>query len=317
MRPIAIKKTGVVVIFAVVLIAVCSIPFKRSVTLSINATYLNCYTQLITVGNWRNWLPGINQVYNRDSSQYKLYKSSQEIRLSVPGQYFIIKQLSSNNLSVTKVTGNHNFTFSYAIVPTKLGTAAVVVVDFKTNVIKYLLSAFVDGDLKNTAVNDFKAFMEDTKRYYGFDIKRGFENERKIIVQKRTIAAKNIYTAAADMQKQILNYIAQNKLSRQGHVMAQYKTKSNDSTEMMIGIPVDREITATRDFLYMRIPPTRELIADFDGTYAGRQKIYTAVSNYLQDKFLTGKISPLEVFRGNFPGSENDRVAFQLIYPIF
>jgi hypothetical protein len=84
-----------------------------------------------------------------------------------------------------------------------------------------------------------------------------------------------------------------------------------------MGIPVNRQIPVTNNFLYMYIPSTPVLTADFKGKYNDRKKIYTAMNDYLQDKYLHPKIAPFEEFKSGFPTGENDITDFRLTYAIF
>ena len=92
--------------------------------------------------------------------------------------------------------------------------------------------------------------------------------------------------------------------------------KSGDSLQMLVGIPVNKAIPAGNGFLYMYMPPTRVLIADFKGKYREKKKVYTAMAKYVQDKFVTTKIAPFEVFTNKLPATADDVVEFRLTYPI-
>ena len=309
------KKAGLIIASAVIVIIICLVPFNRRKAVYVNASYFNCYRQLITVQNWKNWLPELNKVYNRDSLRYKLSQSPQGIKVSIPGTYFLIKQEGSTILHIKKVSGTREDNYSYTIIPSSSVLSTAVIVTFKTNIFKSIIPA-QDG-LEKTSVNDFKKFMESVKLYYGFSIEKDFMNARKIIVKRKTISAGQIYSEAAEMQKQLVSYIGLKHLTKAGSVMVQYNPKNGDSLQMLVGIPVDRQIVADNGFLYMYIPATRALTADFKGKYPDKRKIYNAMGSYLEDKYLHAKIAPYEEFVSGFPTGNNDVVAFRLTYPIF
>jgi len=309
------KKIVLFIVLPIILIAGLSlVPVSKQVTIKIDANYFNCYRQLTIPANWRNWYPDINRVYTGDSSLYNLRNTNDGTKLIIRGESFLIKQPGSNVLLVKKVKDNKEYDYSYTIVPDANGLTTTVMVTFTTNMIKYFTP---QDDLNKTAVNDFKRFMETPKLYYGFDIAQQFTNEKKIIVKKKTIAAAQLYSEAAGMKKQLQDYISLKHLTQTGPVMTQFNTKTGDSVQMMMGLPVDKQISADNGFLYMVIPPGRALTASFKGRYRDKKKIYTAMASYIQDKYLHSKIAPLEEFESKFPANDSDTIAFRLISPIF
>jgi len=310
------KKRTLILLLFITAVAVGLIPFNKQVAIKINASYFNCYQQFITLQNWKKWQPEICHSFKKDSSSYSMSNTSQGIKLSIPGEYFLVKQRGSDNLLVKKVKDKNDFNYSYTIIPGSLGLATTIIVTFKTNVINYLIPAFEEHELKETSILDFKNYMEDVKQYYGFDIKPGFATEKKIIVKSKTVAAAQIYAEAAESQKLLNNYILLKHLKQVAPMITQCIPKSGDSLQMLVGIPVNKAIPAGNGFLYMYMPPTRVLIADFKGKYREKKKVYTAMAKYVQDKFVTTKIAPFEVFTNKLPATADDVVEFRLTYPI-
>jgi hypothetical protein len=311
------KKRILIFILLIIVISICLVPFNKQVAIKINASYLNCYQQLLTLQNWKKWQPEISRYFIKDSSQYKMSNTLQGIKLAIPGEYFLVKQKDSYNLLVKKTANKSYLNYSYSIIPNSSGSATIVIVTFKTNIIKYLVPAWEENELKETSIFDFKRYMEDVKLYYGFNIKPVFATEKKYIVKSKTIAAGQIYAEAAESQKQLNNYILLKHLKQVAPMIMQYIPKSGDSLQMLVGVPVNKAIPAGNGFLYMYMPPTKILTGDFKGRYRDKQKIYTAIGSYLQDKFLHPKIAPFEVFENKLPTGADDVVNFRLTYPIF
>jgi hypothetical protein len=300
----------------IAIIIVLLIPVNTQVTVNIKAPYFNSYQQLMVAQNWRKWNPAIRD-YSGDSSLCKLNVDKQGFELAVPAESFIVKHINNNTLFIREKFPDDTSGYSFTIMPGKDFLLTTIIVTFKTSILKSLLPSLREHEINNTGINDFKGFMEDVKQYYGFNIKKVFLNEKKIIVKRKNIPAKDIYKTAAAMQADLHNYIITRHLIQQGPVMVQYILKQGDSLQMLIGIPVNTQVAAGNGFLYMYMPPTKALVANFNGKYGDKKAIYTAMENYIQDKYQRVKIAPYEMFLNKLPVGNNDVVDLQLNCPIF
>jgi effector-binding domain-containing protein len=308
------RKVPLLIVLIIISIA-CFIPFHRQVAVKINASYVNCYKQLMIPSNWKNWQAEIAKDYVNDTLSVKQNITVRNIKLTSTGVDFLIKQEGSNTLWIQKNLADQDFSYTYTILPGELGVLTTVMVSYKTNLFKQLTAG--KTELDKTCISDFKRFMENVKQYYGFDITKSFEPQKKILVNRKMVLRSGMYDACAEMQLELLKYVRDNKLTKVGSFMVQYNAGQADSVQVLIGIPISKSITATNNFVYMEIPPTQVLLAGFKGRYRDKQKAYTALANYMQDKSLHPKIAPLEVFSSRFPAADSDIVDFKLTYPIF
>ncbi|WP_428329385.1 hypothetical protein [Mucilaginibacter sp.] len=300
-----------------ILVAIALIPFNEEIAVKINASYFNCFQQVVNAKGWQKWHPVISKSFIRDSALYKATPVAQGFKFSLPDGYFLVKHLYSNTILVNSMLANNNFNYSYTIIPDSIGLSTTIIVNFKSNIIKHFFTALKKSGLNKTGIRDFKHYMEDPKLYYGFNIREGFLDEKKIIVKRKTFLSKELFTQAFEMEQQLNSYILLKHLKQTGPLMVQYLNKQNDSVQMMVGMPVDAAIVSDNDFLYMKIPATKVLMADFKGKYFDRQKVYTAIGKYIQDKYFHVKIAPFEIFEGKFPAQGSDMADFKLTYPVF
>lgn len=311
------RKLLPVLIVFIVLAAIVLIPFDKEDVIRINAPYFNCYQQLTSPQNWEKWQSDINGIYQTDSALCKLSTSDNVFKIVIPDGSFIVQKQSSTNLAVKKSEHNKTLSYDCSIIPDTSDLVTSVVISYSTSVIKYAFSKLSGTDLHQADMYDFKKYMEDTKAYYGYYIKTDFLKAKKIVVSRKTVLTKNVWTEAAAMESQLYHYIAKKKLKQTTPLMLQYISQSHDSTQLMIGIPVDKTIKTDHEFLYMEIPASNTLMADFSGRYGDKQKAYTAVEKYLQDKHLHRKIAPLEVFDSALPKNADETIMFRIVYPVF
>lgn len=311
------KKLILILSSLIIITALGFIPFNKQIAVKVNAPYFNCYQQLFVAANWKNWQPAISSAFTGNPTAFKPNSFGQGFKITIANDIFLVKQQNSSTLLVSRHFKNNDFNYSYTIIPDTNALTTTIIATFKTNVIKNLVPALQQPDINKTALVNFKNYMEDAKQYYGFNIRLHLAAEKKIIVKSKAIAPTDIYTQAAEMQKQLHNFIICNHLTQKGPVMAQFIPKSAGTLQLMVGIPVNQAITPGNGFLYMYMPASKVLVADFNGQYKNKKEIYTALQKYVQDKFLHVKITPFEIYENKLPAADNDVVGFQLNYPIF
>ena len=299
----------------IIIIVVSLIPFNKQVIIPIDASYVNCYQQLEGPRFWKNWNPQINA---SSGNQYsKNIDSIKEFKLSTKNGNIEVTKKFSNFFLISNVNDNKDFVYSYNIFPNSTGLGCSVAVSFKINGWSYLFTAFGNNRLKETRIYDFKDYMENVRRFYGFNIKQGFELEKNVIVEKRVVHNKDVFTKGNEMQKELKDFMHSQKLEQTDSLIAQFLPKNKDSVQLFVGIPVNKQIKSTNNILYMSIPSTKIIMADFKGNYQDKQKVYDAAGRYIQDRFLHPKIAPLEIFKSAFPTNASDKISVQLVYPIF
>jgi hypothetical protein len=312
------KKIPMLFLFIFIIItAVLFIPFKEQVVIKINAPYFNCYQQLFAPHNWQKWQPDINGTYQTDSSLCKLSNVSNGFKIVIPGELFVIQQQNSTTLFINKTDHNKALNYSYTIIPDTSDLITSLIITYKTTAIKYILSGLGKDEQRETDGYDFKRYMENTKSYYGYYIKSDFLSQQRLVVMRKTFLTKDVFIQASRMKTQLYHYILLKTLKQTAPLMVQYNSQSGDSTQVLMGIPVNKAIKADHGFLYMEIPATNALIADFSGSYDDKQKIYAALEKYVHDRHLHKKIAPLEVFDGALPGNGAEVTTFRIVYPVF
>lgn len=310
------KPLPILIVF-IILAAILLIPFDKEDVIKINAPYFNCYQQLNSPQNWEKWQSDINGIYQTDSSLCKLSTADNGFKIVIPDGSFIIQRQSSANLNVKKSVRNKPLSYDCAVIPDTSGLITSVVINYSTSVIKYIFSELTGTNSHYADMYDFKKYMEDTKAYYGYYIKTDFLTRKRIIVNIKTVLTKDVLAEAATMRNQLYHHIAQKDLKQIAPLMLHYTARSQDSIQVTMGIPINKAIKPDQGFLYMEIPAGNALMADFSGRYGDKQKAYTAVEKYIQDKHLHRKIAPLEVFDSELPKDADEITMFRLVYPVF
>jgi effector-binding domain-containing protein len=305
-------KKGIIVL--VVLILVGFIPFQQRRTVSIKSNYFDVCQQLIAAGNWKRWVPEIS---SKAVTQIQTDTFNSGFLITTPNQAFKVKSISGNTYNVVRTLNHIDYHYTYTVVPAIKGNNTAVVIDAKTNVFKWLVSQIEQSAEPDALVLNLKSFMEDAKRYYGFTINEKNVAESYIAVKKETIATKNKYPEINKAVKGLNSFIEQNNIKAIQPIYGSYYPYKADSLQILIGIPVNKQLNPTTAVSFMRMPGGKVVVGDYQGKYGERQKVYAATEKYIQDHFLQKQIAPFERYLDNkVPANDSDIVNMQINYPV-
>jgi len=300
----------------VLLIIAAFIPFHQHASISIRANYFEVSQQLISADNWKRWQPDVrNELAN--SKQDKLSADGSAFLISIPGQSFKVESMSANTFNVIRTQNHMEHQYCYTVVPEAANNRTSIVVDVKNNAGKWLLSKFDSSGNILDDLRSLKEFMENAKLYYGFNINEKTVDESYLAIKKETILTKDKYAEIAHAAKDVRDFIAQNNLQAQQSLAGAYYPKKTDSLQILIGIPVNKQVNSTGGITFMHMPGGKWLVGDYKGKYSGRQQLYNAMEKYMQDHSLLKQIAPFERYLDNNPpASDDDIINMQVNYPV-
>ncbi|SDP99216.1 effector-binding domain-containing protein [Mucilaginibacter sp. OK268] len=300
----------------VLLIIAAFIPFHQHASINIRANYFEVSQQLISADNWKRWQPDIrNELTN--AKQDKLSADASAFLISIPGQSFKVESMSANTFNVTRTQNHMEHLYQYTVMPDVANNHATIAVDVKNNVGKWLLSKLDSSGNILDDLRSLKGFMENAKQYYGFNINEKNVDETYLVIKKETILTRNKYAEIARAAKDVRDFIAQNNLQVRQSLAGAYYPKKTDSLQILIGIPVNKQVNSTGGITFMHMPGGKWLVGDYKGKYSGRQQLYNAMEKYMQDHALLKQIAPFERYLDNKPpASDDDIINMQVNYPV-
>lgn len=296
-----------------VLIVIGFIPFNQQVAVKINSSYFNCYQEVFNTSGWESWYPDVK---NKQSS-VTLINSQDVFEFTIPGGSVLVKKHGSSTLSIIKTAGKKDFNYTFTVVPNTNQLNTVIIISYRANIINYIIPSLQKKTLQETGIYNFKSHMEDTKQFYGFDIESGFVSEKNFLVKSKTVPANAIYGQAVTMQTELYNFVSLKHFKQVGDLITQFIHKPGDSVQILVGIPLDKKIQGQNGFLYMYMPPSKVIVASYEGKYQQKKEVYSALEKYMSDKFERPKIAPFEVYADRMPADSNTMVSFKLNYLVF
>lgn len=291
-----------------ILVGILFIPISEQKTIRIKAPYFNVYQRLSKGLYWKDLNKEIDNSQEITTNQQV---DGFEIKAN---NYFYKVKIKGYNFSVNISKGNQSTAFNYLLVPQKSTDSTFILNIKKTNLIAFIIAKIgLRSDLPNN-IDDFKAYMETPKRYYGFEITKRKVTDTCILVLKRLVLTKNKFLEAKKSYEIIKKYISKENLLQTQPLMAQFINKQNDSSEINIGIPINKETNPKNQIRFLRMPKTGNLYTlYFKGKFKDREKAYSAIQSFYNDQNLAMPILPFEIYLENkLPNSDDEEVKIEL-----
>jgi effector-binding domain-containing protein len=300
----------------VLLIIAAFIPFRQHASMSIRASYFEVCQQLALADNWKRWQPDIRNEL-AGAKQNKLTSDGRVFLISIPGQSFKVESMSANIFEVTKTQKHMACYYNYTVMPDVANNSTIIDVDVRNSIGKWLLSrVYSTSDILDD-LTSLKRFMGNAKLYYGFNINEKDVDETYLAIKKETIPVRAKYMEMAHAAKEVRDFVTQNNIQAQQSLAGAYYLRGTDSLQMLIGVPVNKQLNSTGNITFMHMPGGKWLIGDYKGKYGDRQQLYNAMEKYMQDHALLKQIAPFERYLDNKPpAGDDDIINMQINYPV-
>ncbi|MGN6640534.1 MAG: hypothetical protein ACTHJ8_16605 [Mucilaginibacter sp.] len=308
------------ILVLLILIVICSffIPVNQQKDISINAPFLNVYTDLLTPVKWGKWRTDLRNAIDKDSASISTRKGKNTFDIKYPGSAISVN-FEGSIFNIHEDRGNGSVNYSYTVVPDSSEKKTLIGVSKKASVIGFLINQFRKDPFADTHVNDLKAFWETDSLRYGCKITKIGVPDANLIEMKKKVPAKDKFTYAGKMRADLEQYMHTHNLKQMQPILAQFLRLGKDSTEVNVGFFVDKKVMPGNGITYAHMPKGGPLyVAQFMGPFNKRQKIYAGLRQYFTDHLYQSAILPVEMYLDNkLPTSDTDKVHVQVNFTTF
>ncbi|MGZ3873473.1 MAG: hypothetical protein ACXVJD_11175 [Mucilaginibacter sp.] len=309
------------IIFAVLLLVILTslfFPVSEQKTVSINASYFNVYSLLLTPANWENWRPDLKTIAGNDSTKIAIQKgkgafsmrySDLELNVRSAGEIFYIDDDFGKNGS----------NYSYVVVPSKDPTKTSVTVYKETSAFTYLLGKLGHASFAETHIDDLKHFLETDSLHYGFSISKTKISDDNLVEIKKEVLTKDKFSQASASFSALQQYLQANNAKQVQPVIAQFLPKGKDSTQVNVGMYIDKAVKPGKGIIFVTMPKGGPLYsAKFRGRFNQRQKVYSGVQQYFTDHHYQTIILPFESYLDNkLPVSDTSMINIRVNFSAY
>jgi len=306
-------KRWIIVLLLLAAFASGFIPVTKSERFKIDASFYNVYRQFASPKSWLKWQRDITGTTN--ANEVKIDSNKAGFLITTPSLMFGLQNIGLGNFIVSKTQNHGTYNFNCTLTPENTTNKTLALVIRKTNVFGWI-AGFVTKTHSQSPIAGLKTYMEDAGQYYGFTIKKELTPEKLIAVKKGAFLNNVVLSNGETMLNQLNSFISKNNLEVVAHLQFQYVAVKKDSTQILLGFPVNKKIPTANEVSYMTMPKGRILVGYFNGPYKNREKLYYAMRQYMNDNYIRPLIQPFERFDNNkLPVSDSEPVNMQLVIP--
>ena len=312
------KRVAVILIVMVVLSVVSIIPVSQKTTINITASFDNTVSQVIKLGNWKNWYPSMKEAYNNNPQGYSFSKdaSQKNYTIIIGGKQYFIYTITPMVYQVKEANSNWVDIFAFTVLPGDTSGRMKIVIEKKNPLLFALVGRTKAGE---NAINGLKNYLEDPKSFYGFNIQMGTIRDSVIASSVFKIRKKDVFPKIHEVYMNLIQYVKTNNLLKTDHVSISYIPISEDSIQLTIGVPVDKPAPSDKDITCLLLPAKGNvLIGNYEGRFSDKKKIYLAMSKYLADHSLSVPAESFERYlNDSIPSSDSSMIRIELNYPVY
>jgi effector-binding domain-containing protein len=307
---ISIITTGFVITFF--------IPVNQSNEIHVEANFFNVLEQLNYPFNWTKWQPSLQQVFYKDSVNGRIKNDTlhSAFSIEIPGHIFYVKKVTPLTFAVQEKTPDNLSVYAITVVSTTLPNRTNVVTTRRISLFNYIFG----NNKRNAAAvtaNNLKAFLESPTAYYGFPLRIENVVDTNVVVTKKIVATREQQQQLQGMYYNLSAFIQQHHLIAMQPKIASLKIISNDSTEIMAGIPVNKTAPSSADIQCVKMPKGRMLVGEYGGIYNKRAGLTNAMEKYIHDHTMVSVAVPYEKYlNDSIPATDTSIVKLKMYYPV-
>lgn len=285
--------------------------FKETVHLPL--PILTVTEQFKNPGNLQKWFAPFDSggPVSSDSSSKKI--NSGEYKLQIKDQ-----SLYSSLLIYSTTKKEKQFIIS-ALPDTAKNSITSLSIIYKSS---YFKKWFGQDDLTKNALTSFKNFreyIEDSKRVYGYEIKPVKVVDTLFLFERRTVPQADKRLAMKSIFEDLITYAAKNNLGYNGNRIF-YSQKTGDNITLFASIGIIREIEVPKDAAVeiKRMPFEKKLLeATYQGTFGESGKVFEALEKFITDHYLATMGIPYQKFISDgYDFADDQVVQMKVYYPI-
>ena len=219
-------------------------------------------------------------------------------------------------------SGKQKKYFLFSAIPDTTGQEqTVVTMTYKTSLFKQW---FNKGSLEKNALQsftNFKEYMEDTKRLYGYEIRPVTVTDTLFLFTSETVAVSEKRNATRKLFEQLIAYAEKKKAGYNG-VRIFYSQKPGDDKITLfasIGVTNRINIPPADPFEQKMMPIGKNLLeATYQGPFGESDKVFQALESFKTDHNLSSMAIPFKKFLSDgYDFADDQIVQLKVYYPIF
>ena len=304
----------IVLLVAVVLIATAGLlRYNVTRTALIKVSIFNLSAQLSDLQKWEKW----DKLIFDGKKEPDYIRSANEVLL--PGNTRFSLQVNSPAAFVLHKQENDVRTTQFiSLRPVNADRVTQIEWTKSETGLEWVRAKLMGDDEIESELNSLKMFAENTSHLYEYPIKVASVSDPLLCLYRQLFVKENAAEHIPQMLIELSKYLSDNNIIYQkDHYYVAYHPVNSKNTEIAVGIPVNKQIPAKGNFEILKFPANgRLLVGDYEGEFAGINKLYAAMDKYVTDKNISKVALPMEKYPYN-AALNTGVIKMQVIYPIY
>jgi effector-binding domain-containing protein len=318
------KKKSLIIVSLVVVALLCfflfaPVTFGIKKQIIISAPLIKVANEVTDLRNWIHWNTSLK---TKDSSSFKMSETTNKNNswLRANGhEYYIVNENPADIIVKEENTGKEIYHSVFVFPDSNIDITHVVWIE-NLSPFAWIKEKIVPAGNIEKNLQNLKNYFENTKEYYGLDVRIQPPADTLVLTKIITTAKKDQINALADLYKDILAFSDENNLGINENTprMADFYEINKDSVKILAAIRVNKKAPLKNNFSYMELPSHGKILTAFyEGDYAGFKKLYNNMNRYIYDKHLKPSAIPYERYLTNPKNREDSlHMKIQLCFPV-
>lgn len=170
------------------------------------------------------------------------------------------------------------------------------------------------------SLQNLKAYMEDSKRFYGYDIQLVKVEDTSFLFKSVTVPLEMKREATRKLFDELIAYANTTDAGYNG-IRIFYSLKGEKDIKLFVSIGVTKAIEpdAASGIEYKKMPLGKNLlVANYQGSLSEVYKAYQAIDRFKSDHNFTSMAIPFQkILSDGYDFDENQLVQLKVCYPVF
>src|SRR6266542_1672424 len=275
------------------------IPIRQNKTYIIKSNFDNTLSSLNKPDNWEKWHPLLKSLSTKNFKTFQLVRDTlnHRFKFTNSADSMIVEATNPLLYSIEQYENGNIFLYAYEIIPSS-STNSIAVKTIEKIPLLFYLFPFLHANEGEKGVLALKAFLEDDKKFYGYNIQTEKVRDTVFAITMLTVTKNELFKTLSTEFSKIKAYIKEKHLVQENFTSVSYISK-DDSLKLILGIPVNKFANSSRNIRCVNIPKGRMLTGEYEGKFSQRQKIYETFRKYTRDHYLDNVGAPFETYFNN------------------
>lgn len=296
-----------------VIIAVSFVPVNQQKIFIIKSSFLNVYSSLDKPLKWEEWVPYLRNAAENDSTKISIDSHKRHFKIRYDALNLDVKS-AGNIFDIVQRFNGQKSVYTLVVLPAGRMDTTQVIVTRRTTAISYIAGLLQPPAFEETHIPDLKKYMETDSLRYGCNIFKTKVPDGDLIETGESVPKTQAFATAASLLASLRQYMAQQKVTSEQPLLAQFLPRGKDSVRVNIGFFINQKIKPSATVKFAQMPKGAPLYAAYyTGAFNQKQKIYKDIHQYFIDRRLQSPVLPFEMYMDNkLPVSDTSRVHIRI-----